>query len=120
VFEAGAWKIKLDIEVLFRRDETRLNREQETKMSDPMKIRATLVGAQGGSEDLDAHEMETGQRKDANGQLVPAHYIQDGDGDIQRQARPFRAMGAGSFTKSISVFPLQGWSEGREAATHLG
>ena len=45
-------------------------------MSDPMKIRATLVGDKVEVKVLMAHEMETGQRKDSNGQLVPAHYIQ--------------------------------------------
>lgn len=45
-------------------------------MADPMKIRATLVGDKVEVKVLMAHEMETGQRKDANGQLVPAHYIQ--------------------------------------------
>jgi sulfur-oxidizing protein SoxZ len=45
-------------------------------MADPMKIRATLVGDKVEVKVLMAHEMETGLRKDANGQLVPAHYIQ--------------------------------------------
>jgi sulfur-oxidizing protein SoxZ len=45
-------------------------------MADPMKIRATLIGDKVEVKVLMAHEMETGQRKDANGQLVPAHYIQ--------------------------------------------
>ena len=45
-------------------------------MADPMKIRATLVGDKVEVKVLMAHEMETGQRKDANGQLVPAHFIQ--------------------------------------------
>lgn len=45
-------------------------------MSQPSKFRATLQG-----EFLEIrvqlmHEMETGNRKDAGGQLVPAHFIQ--------------------------------------------
>ncbi len=44
-------------------------------MSDPMRIRATLVGEIVDVKILVGHEMETGQRKDADGNLVPAHYI---------------------------------------------
>jgi sulfur-oxidizing protein SoxZ len=46
-------------------------------MADPMKIRATLVGEKVEVKVLMAHEMETGLRKDASGQLVPAHFIQN-------------------------------------------
>ena len=46
-------------------------------MADPMKIRATLVGDKVEVKILMAHPMETGQRKDANGQLVAAHFIQN-------------------------------------------
>jgi sulfur-oxidizing protein SoxZ len=45
-------------------------------MAEPMKIRATLV--QGDVADvriLMAHPMETGQRKDARGEIVPMHFI---------------------------------------------
>lgn len=44
-------------------------------MADPMRIR---VAARDGSVNvkiLMSHEMETGQRKDSAGNLVPAHYI---------------------------------------------
>jgi sulfur-oxidizing protein SoxZ len=45
-------------------------------MADPMKIRASLQGDVVEVKVLMAHEMETGQRKDASGAVVPAHYIQ--------------------------------------------
>ncbi len=45
-------------------------------MADPMKIRATLSGDVVEVRALMSHEMETGQRKDAAGNLVPAHFIQ--------------------------------------------
>lgn len=45
-------------------------------MADPMKIRATLQGDLVEVKVLMAHEMETGLRKDAQGQVVPAHFIQ--------------------------------------------
>ena len=45
-------------------------------MADPMRIRATAKdGGMVNVKVLMAHEMETGQRKDANGALVPAHFI---------------------------------------------
>ena len=45
-------------------------------MPDPMRIRATMQGDVVLVRVLMAHEMETGQRKDAAGNVVPAHYIQ--------------------------------------------
>ena len=45
-------------------------------MADPMKIRASLKGDVAEIRILMAHAMETGQRKDAAGNVVPAHFIQ--------------------------------------------
>jgi sulfur-oxidizing protein SoxZ len=45
-------------------------------MADPMKIRATMQGDVADVKVLMNHEMETGQRKDSSGKLVPAHFIQ--------------------------------------------
>ncbi len=45
-------------------------------MADPMKIRATMQGDKVLVRVLMSHEMETGQRKDASGNIVPAHFIQ--------------------------------------------
>lgn len=44
-------------------------------MADPMKIRATLRAGVADVRVLMAHEMETGQRKDSSGALVPAWFI---------------------------------------------
>ncbi|TMH59822.1 MAG: thiosulfate oxidation carrier complex protein SoxZ [Betaproteobacteria bacterium] len=46
-------------------------------MADPMKIRATTLGDSTEVKVLMSHEMETGQRKDAQGQTIPAWFIQD-------------------------------------------
>jgi sulfur-oxidizing protein SoxZ len=46
-------------------------------MADPMKIRASLVGEATEVKVLMGHEMESGQRKDAQGQIVPAWFIQN-------------------------------------------
>ena len=45
-------------------------------MPDPMKIRATMAGDNVEEQILMAHEMESGQRKDAKGATVPAWFIQ--------------------------------------------
>ena len=45
-------------------------------MADPMKIRATASGNATEVKVLMAHEMETGQRKDAQGKTIPAWFIQ--------------------------------------------
>jgi len=46
-------------------------------MPDPMKIRANVVGDVTEVKVLMSHEMETGQRKDAQGNAVPAWFIQN-------------------------------------------
>lgn len=45
-------------------------------MADPMRIRAQASGDTATVRVLMAHEMETGQRKDGSGNLVPAWFIQ--------------------------------------------
>ena len=45
-------------------------------MAEPMKIRATLQGEVADVRILMMHPMETGQRKDAKGEIVPLHFIQ--------------------------------------------
>ena len=46
-------------------------------MPDPMKIRASVVGDSTEVRALMSHEMETGQRKDAQGKVIPAWFIQN-------------------------------------------
>jgi sulfur-oxidizing protein SoxZ len=46
-------------------------------MADPMKIRANVVGDATEVKVLMSHEMETGQRKDAQGNAIPAWFIQN-------------------------------------------
>ena len=46
-------------------------------MADPMRIRAQMAGEKINVRVLMSHEMESGQRKDANGALVPAWHIQE-------------------------------------------
>ena len=46
-------------------------------MAEPMKIRATVKGDIADVRILMMHPMETGQRKDERGNIVPAHFIQN-------------------------------------------
>ncbi len=46
-------------------------------MADPMKIRAGLKGDIVDVRVLMNHPMETGQRKDGAGNLIPVHFIQE-------------------------------------------
>jgi sulfur-oxidizing protein SoxZ len=46
-------------------------------MADPMRIRAQVAGDKATVRVLMAHEMETGQRKDAAGKTIPAWFIQE-------------------------------------------
>jgi len=45
-------------------------------MAGPMKMRATLASGYTDVRVLMTHPMETGQRKDPDGKLVPTHFIQ--------------------------------------------
>ena len=44
-------------------------------MADPMRIRAQAAGGNATVRVLMSHEMETGQRKDAAGKIIPAWHI---------------------------------------------
>ena len=46
-------------------------------MADPMRIRAQAAGDKTTVRVLMSHEMETGQRKDASGKVIPAWFIQE-------------------------------------------
>jgi sulfur-oxidizing protein SoxZ len=46
-------------------------------MADPMRIRAQATGDKTTVRVLMSHEMETGQRKDAAGKVIPAWHIQE-------------------------------------------
>ena len=46
-------------------------------MADPMRIHAQVAGDKATVRVLMAHEMESGQRKDAAGKVIPAWFIQE-------------------------------------------
>ena len=45
-------------------------------MSEPMRIRANMQGDVADVRILMRHPMETGQRKDSKGEIIPVHFIQ--------------------------------------------
>jgi sulfur-oxidizing protein SoxZ len=46
-------------------------------MADPMRIRAQMQGDKATVRVLMSHEMETGQRRDSAGKVIPAWFIQE-------------------------------------------
>ena len=46
-------------------------------MPDPMRIRAQVAGPAATVRMLMSHEMETGQRRDSTGKVIPAWFIQE-------------------------------------------
>jgi sulfur-oxidizing protein SoxZ len=54
-------------------------------MADPMKIRAQAVGDKATVRILMAHEMESGQRKDAAGATIAAWYIREVTASLNSQ-----------------------------------
>ena len=46
-------------------------------MADPMRIRAQASGDKATVRVLMSHTMESGQRKDSSGKLIPAHFISE-------------------------------------------
>jgi sulfur-oxidizing protein SoxZ len=46
-------------------------------MADPMRIRAQIAGANATVRVLMSHEMESGQRRDAAGKIIPAWHINE-------------------------------------------
>ena len=70
-------------------------------MADPMRIRATLKDGIADVRVLMVHPMETGQRKDANGNLVPVHFIQEVSVSVNG-----KAMLEGQISQAVSRNPV--------------
>ena len=73
-------------------------------MVDPIKIRATVKGSDGEVRVLLPHPMESGQRRDASGQPLPAHFITSVTLSIN--GRPVIEGGLGT---AVSANPLFGF-----------
>jgi sulfur-oxidizing protein SoxZ len=73
-------------------------------MADPMKIRAQMKGDICDIKILMSHPMETGQRKDSDGKVVPAHFIQSLSVDLNG-----KTVISGQTGTSISRNPVFGF-----------
>ena len=73
-------------------------------MPDPIKIRATVKGSDGEVRVLLPHPMESGQRRDEAGQLLPAHFITSVTLSLNGRAVIEAALGT-----AISANPLFGF-----------
>jgi sulfur-oxidizing protein SoxZ len=58
-------------------------------MADPTRIRASIQGDKVLVRVLMTHEMESGQRKDADGKIIPAHFIREVS--VRHNGRPVLA-----------------------------
>ena len=80
-------------------------------MSDPMRIRAVANGDKVEVKILMSHVMETGQRKDADGAVVPAHYIVKVVGTCNgREAKCFQPA---NFWRAIRSWLAKSWPRRR-------
>ena len=70
-------------------------------MADPMKVRATLKGDTGEIRVLMNHPMETGQRKDGSGKIVPLHFIQNVEVKVNG-----RSVVEGQISQAVSRNPV--------------
>ena len=81
-------------------------------MAGPMKMRAT---AQNGVTDirvLMAHPMETGQRKDSSGNLVPMHFIQNVTVKLNGKTVVDAQMSQGVSRNPVFSFRVKGGNKG--------
>ena len=82
-------------------------------MADPMRIRANVVGDSTEVKVLMSHEMETGQRKDAQGKVIPAWFIQDVTATHNGKTVLVGAVGPGGGQESVPGVQVQGRRQGR-------
>lgn len=85
-------------------------------MADPMKIRATQQGELIEVKVLMAHDMETGQRKDAQGQLIPAHFIQQVTATCNGKTVLSAQWGAAVSKNPFVAFKFKGAAQGDKVA----
>lgn len=81
-------------------------------MPDPIKIRATVKGDEGEVRVLLPHPMESGQRRDAAGQLIPAHYITSVILSLNGKPVIEGALGTAVSTNPLFAFQLAGVKAG--------
>ena len=88
-------------------------------MADPMKIRATLQGDVADVRVLMAHPMETGQRKDAAGKLVPLHFIQTITAQLNGKTVFSADVSQAVSRNPVFAFKVKGAKAGDKLSHHL-
>lgn len=85
-------------------------------MADPMRIRAQASGNNATVRVLMAHEMETGQRKDASGKTIPAWFIQEVTASLNGRAVLTAEWGPAVSKNPFLQFTLKGAKAGDKVA----
>jgi sulfur-oxidizing protein SoxZ len=85
-------------------------------MADPMRIRAQAQGDKATVRVLMAHEMETGQRKDSAGKLIPAWFIQEVSAALNGKAVFAAQWGAAISKNPFLQFNIKGAKAGDKVA----
>ncbi len=85
-------------------------------MPDPIKLRATVRGEEGEVRVLLPHPMESGQRREAGGQLVPAHFITSVVLSLNGKPVIEGALGTAVSTNPLFAFQLGGVKAGDRLA----
>lgn len=83
-------------------------------MSEPMRIRARVENGMTDVRVLMSHEMETGQRKDASGNLVPAHFIQQVNASYQGRTVLSAQWGPAVSKNPYLAFKFKGGAKGEK------
>ena len=85
-------------------------------MADPMRIRAQVAGDKATVRVLMSHEMESGQRKDAAGKVVPAWFIQDVEAKLNGKTVMTAEWGPSVSKNPFLQFTIKGAKAGDKVA----
>jgi sulfur-oxidizing protein SoxZ len=81
-------------------------------MADPMRIRAQAKDNNALVRVLMSHEMESGQRKDGNGKIIPAWHIQDVSASLNGKVVMTAEWGPGVSKNPFLQFTIKGAKAG--------
>lgn len=85
-------------------------------MADPMRIRAQAAGNNATVRVLMAHEMETGQRKDSAGKIIPAWHITNVTASLNGKPVLTAEWGPGVSKNPFLQFTIKGAKAGDKVA----
>jgi sulfur-oxidizing protein SoxZ len=88
-------------------------------MASTIRVRATSSGETTEVQALIQHPMDSGFIKDAKGEIIPAHFIQQLTFEYRRQERVHGRLGRRRFQGPLRQVRLQGRQEGRRAEGQL-